>query len=668
MARKRGAKQLSPLENMFQTALTFHEEGNVQRAEHLYREVLRQSPEHAGAHNMLGVIGCQTGHLGAGIELIRKAIILDANNADYHNNLGMALLDSKQPAAARLEFEQAVALRPRFAAAHFNLANLLREADELESAETHYRKALKADPEHPDSLNNLGNLLRSRGKPAEASQLFNRLTRRQPDFAFGHYNLGLSLQAQQQYDEAIDAYRRACELDKSQVSFWEALGTCYRQRGSLNDAIAAFDQALALDSGNVRLLLAAGMSRFANSQVSAAEELFARATTQAPDSAAAANCLGMARSALGDLAGAVEQFERAVTIEPQFGDAYRNLAALHSDSVDQDQLLARILAALAEQPEDANRSDMEFALGSLYDERGEYDIAFDHYKSANNLRKQQTRFDAARQHDFIDAIIGVFSKAFFEQVGESAENSEKPVFIVGLPRSGTTLVEQIIASHSLVTGGGELTFFPEHVPALPRMLESNAAFPFCVPGHVDAIRQLSGEYLARLEQIDPGARYVTDKMPYNFLYLGIISLLFPRARIIHCKRNPMATCFSIYVHDLAGSHPYAYDLQDLASAYNGYERLMSHWTAVLPMRIFDIEYESLTADPASMVPPMIEFLDLDWEPACLESHRNERPVVTASQWQVRRPIYTASRDRWRSYAQHLGPLRDGLHTPAREDC
>jgi tetratricopeptide (TPR) repeat protein len=648
------------VEQLFQTAIKFHEEGALQRAEHLYREVLRQAPRHAQALNMLGVLGCQTGNARAGAGLLQQALKIDPAHPDYSNNLGLALAQLEDNPAAAAAFEQAIASKPRFPEAHFNLANLMRTSGEFKRAEKHYRKALKARPDYADALNNLGNLLRQRGDTEEAAQLFHRVVRLLPDFAPGHFNLGLALQANARYAEAIRALRRSLELDAKQVQVWEALGHCYRQHGALADAEQAFEEALACGVHTPLLLNALGLTRYAQNKIDDAAVSFRAALTLDEHLPLTHNHLGMAASAAGERDLAASFFERALELDPAFGDAYRNLVELSLGKDMPADLPTRITAALANTPDESARIEMEFALGRLHDRSGNFADAFAAFARGNKAKHAHARFDADAQSRFIDSLMAVFTSDYLATLPTTGSNSQVPVFILGMPRSGTTLVEQIVASHPQVHGSGELTFFPQHVPNLGRRLVSKKPFPFCVPGHEAAIVALAQDYLDLLESVNSQATRVTDKMPYNFLYLGLIAMLFPSARVIHCRRTAMATCFSIYCRDLAGNHPYSYDLEDLAAAYLGYARLMAHWREHLPLQMLEIDYESLTTDVAAGARELVDFLGLPWHPACLDFHRNLRAVVTASQWQVREPIYTTSVDHWRNYAPYLVPLERAL--------
>jgi len=364
---------------------------------------------------------------------------------------------------------------------------------------------------------------------------------------------------------------------------------------------------------------------------------------------------------LGDRTRAKACFERAVDIHPGQVGAWRGLAELDQSEVTAQALVARIAVqrdACAEGSRDA--AVLDFALGKLHDEIGAFPTAFAAYERANAARRSAIGFDRDAQLAFIDALIDVFDNAYFRSLPAHGPASEVAVMIVGMPRSGTTLVEQILASHRDVHGAGELTFFPERMPALSRVLDTRKPFPQCVPGNLARIQPFAQDYLDLLTAHGGAALRVTDKMPYNFLYLGVIAALLPRARVIHCRRHAMATCWSIFAHDLAGNHPYSYALADLAVAYVGYERLLAHWAAVLPLAFYEVDYEALIDTPDSTVRGLVDFLGLPWDGACLEFHRTARAVTTASQWQVRQPIDTAARDHWRHYESYLGPLRAAL--------
>ena len=298
---------------------------------------------------------------------------------------------------------------------------------------------------------------------------------------------------------------------------------------------------------------------------------------------------------------------------------------------------------MLEQPgrTDFDRALLHFALGKMQDDLGEYARAILHYDQGNELERRKLVFDRGAFATEVDRLIESFTPARFDRHAAPGTASEVPVCIIGMPRSGTTLVEQIVSAHPAVAGGGELTFWNDHT-----------ADP-------DATAGLAAGYVALLRRIGPEAARVTDKNPFNFLATGLIHLALPRARFIHCRRNPIDTCLSIFFTRFATPRPFAYDRGDLAFYYRQYQRLMAHRRTVLPPdRLLEVDYEALTADPEPVTRRMIEFCGLDWDDACLAPEGNRRVVRTASVWQARQPIYRSSVERWRNYELWLGELAD----------
>lgn len=641
---------------LFDSAQRFHQAGELRQAEHLYRDILRRDPGHAGAAGALGVIACQTGNLQAGIQLLREALAHAPDDADIANNLGMALMTSGDAAAARPLFEQALAARGRFPEAHFNCGNACLAEGHQAAAEKHYRAALRQRADYVDAANNLGNLLFDGGRMDEAAQLMHKVTQLAPRFAPGQLGLARALAGAGRTEQAIAACERALALDDTQLAAWELLALCQRRAGDLESAAAALSRATRLAPQAATLHDQRGLLHYSLGQVEEALIAFQAAESLAPASPQAATHVGLALSARGDREAARQAFERALAVAPGHAEALRNLAEMGDD----DALEQRIEEALANATETGARSQLLFAQGRLRDRRGDYDAAFESFSAANALRRLEVPFDRDGQRDFINAIIETFSEDFMRRAADLADASERPVFILGMPRSGTTLVEQIVASHSDVHGAGELVFFPARLPALSRREGQGGGYPRGLGRRLAELGRLAPRYLALLAGRDATAARVTDKMPYNFLYLGAIAALFPRARVIHCRRDALATCHSIFTRDLAGSHPYSYDLESLAEAYAGYRRLMDHWRERLSIARLDLDYEALLDDQEGQSRRLIEFLGLPWQDACLRFHESRRAVATASQWQVRRPLYAEARDHWRHYARPLEPLAAAL--------
>jgi hypothetical protein len=332
---------------------------------------------------------------------------------------------------------------------------------------------------------------------------------------------------------------------------------------------------------------------------------------------------------------------------------------------DEEVRRVRELAARPDLPID-ELCRLNFALAQILDKSGSYDEAFAHCRRANELRQEIDRrcghvYDPAEQSRYADRQIATFTPAYFERVRSFGSDSELPVFVVGMPRSGTTLAEQIIASHPRAHGAGELRDIGRMVGTLPQRLGGADNYPECLARLDEATaRALAEEYLQRLRQLGGEAVRVVDKFPTNFLYLGLIATLFPRARVVHCRRDPIDTCLSCYFQNFADPLPFKLDLGHLGHYYCEYERLMAHWTRVLPVPVFELRYEELTADQEAVSRRLVEFCGLEWDERCLRFHEARRPVQTASALQVRRPLYRSSVGRWKRYESHLRTLLETL--------
>ncbi len=347
---------------------------------------------------------------------------------------------------------------------------------------------------------------------------------------------------------------------------------------------------------------------------------------------------------------ALPVLDRALTVNPRNGSAYFAAAEIKKHREPDRPRLARVLAALADPGLSADsRVSLHFAAGKICDDLGEYERAMHHFDAANRIKGRDTRFDADSFAAEVDRLIARFTKEFFAAGHAFAVPDETPLLIVGLPRSGTTLVEQILSRHPGIGGGGEQSFWIKHSRTPGLAAATHLAPP--------AAQALARDYLALLHGLAPQAMRVTDKLPFNVLCLGLIHLLLPKARIIQCRRHPVDTCLSIYFTHFRKVVAFANDKGALALAYRQYGRLMDHWRAVLPEeRFIEIAYEDLIRDREAVTRKMIAFAGLEWSDACLSPEHNPRPVLTASLWQARQPVYASSIARWRHYRPWLGEL------------
>jgi tetratricopeptide (TPR) repeat protein len=604
-------------------AIENHRAGRLERAEALYRKVLKALPSDPDALHLLGVVALERGNPDEAIELIGKALAAVPTSAQGHYNLGNALRAAGRLIEARDSYQHAIFLRPGFGPAHSNLGAVLCELEHFEVAIASCQSAISLDPSSADAHATLANALCRMHRFEAAETSFRRALELSPERTDLELSLAYVLLELRKFVAAAACCRRALERDPSLVGAHWALACSMRSVGEIDAAIAHYRDALALR----------------------------------PDEARIWNDLGCCFLALGGFVDAADAFRRALAIDPNLADAYRNLASCRQLPAD-DSEMTRI-AVLAERTDlpIEDRSAAAFAVAKALDDADRYDEAFVAYESANRLYRAARAatgdfFDAADLASRIDRLISDFAPASFDALNDCGNPSALPVFIVGLPRSGTSLVEQIAASHSRVFGAGELRDISEISAGLG---------PVDTPWAPAMVRRAADTHLERLRGLGGDVDRVTDKMPDNIFMLGLIAALYPSARIIFCRRDPRDVGLSCFFQKFgAGLLTFSYDLADCGRRIRETERLVAHWHRVLPLRWLDIQYESLVADLEGQSRRLIEFLDLAWEPGCVDFHRTKRAVHTASRWQVRQPLYRRSVGRWRHYERHLRPLLDEL--------
>lgn len=462
--------------------------------------------------------------------------------------------------------------------------------------------------------------LRAGGKPAEALRILAQLPESlesRLELADCQHSVGLT-------DDAAATLARLASLNPDEPRVHRLLGRVQLSAGRYTDADSAYARALALDPSD------------------------------APSTAGRADAMHRA----GDAAGALALLEARLTDDPPSEAIASVFARLARRAGRLDEALGLLDRALSrEDLSTEGRAGALHARGQTLDALARYDDAFADFAASNTLRT--TAFDADAQERLFARIRGVYPPGSPRALPNSGLATNAPLFIVGMPRSGTTLTEQILASHPAVRAGGERPDIRSIIMSFPRRTAPPAPFPDgarTIPGAT--LRQLANAYAAPL--LGPGVERITDKTPMNFMAIGLIAQLFPGARIIHCVRHPLDTCFSCFVSNFAGAHPYTRDLVALGRFYAQYERMMAHWKSASPLPIFDMDYEALVADQEGRSRALLEFAGLAWNDACLRFHETDRPVHTASFDQVRRPMYDASVGRWKHYRNHLGPLIETL--------
>ncbi|MEO8331846.1 MAG: sulfotransferase [Gallionella sp.] len=527
-------------------------------------------------------------------------------------------------------FRKAAELMPGEAEVLYNLGVALKGFGQLDDAAESYRRALKLNPAYAEAYSNLGNVLRDLGKLDEAAASYRNALKIKPDSATAHNNLGTALKDLGNLEAAIESYRRALEIKPDYAEAHTNLGNVQKDLGQFDEALKSYRRALEIDPRCDEAMLGISHLCVINGEMNEAQALVIKALEIKPDNLEA-------------------RFLLANTRKAQAGD--ENLAAL---------LAVEEKSRSSGSPlPDKTAISLHFALGKCFDDLGDPDQAFPHFIEGCKLRRATFKYDAARVTQHFNEVIRVFDKATLARLRGGGNPSRVPIFVLGMPRSGTTLTEQIIASHPDVYGAGEL-------PDMLRIVQREVAGKSRFPGNILALDQENlarwgDDYVAGLRKRAPDALHITDKLPDNFMFIGLIHVMLPNAKIIHVNRNPVDTCLSCFTKLSSRGLEQSYDLTELGRYYVDYARLMDHWRDVLPAGAFlDVQYEDIVAGQETQARRIIEFCGLEWNDACIDFHKHKRAVNTASMTQVRRPIYKSSLERWRAYEKYLGPLLDAL--------
>jgi len=528
-------------------------------------------------------------------------------------------------------------------------------------------KAVQIDKKNPLYFGNLGEAYRRNRQFDKALASFEEAIAIMPEFLMGHLGIANTLRDQGKFKEATARFRLALAINPTFAPAYHYLGLTFADQERLKEAIPLLRKAVALRPGYIEAQLSLANVLERDGQSEEALERYREVLEKLPNHVGIINNIGSILKNMGHIDEAVAHFEKALALDPDHVAAYYNLSRARVGSNDEE--LARMEKMVTDDrlsPE--QQCSMHFSLGKLYDDLGNYEKAFYHFKRGNEMDTRDKPFDPKLHSFAVDRMMATFNREFFAGRRGFGSESTLPVFVLGMPRSGTTLVEQTLASHPQVYGAGELNNIGQIIGALPSLQGRLAGYPECAT-LIDAVSacQLGEEYVAYLRSVGGKAARVTDKMPGNFINLGFIALLLPHAKIIHCHREPLDTCLSCFFQHFAMVMPFSRDLTFLGNYYRDYKRIMEHWHRVLPMPIFDVRYEDMVADHEGMSRKLIEFIGLEWNDACLNFHKTERTVKTASNWQVRQPVYKSSVARWRHYDPFIGPLREALGDAQSEE-
>lgn len=610
---------------LFAAATAAHQSGKLPDAAALYRRILAISRHYPDVLHQLGLIEHQTGAHDVALDLIREAIALEPKQPPYHSNLASALIGTGDFAGAVAAAQRAITLLPTYAPAFANLGTAYLRGGNPVAATHALQRAVALSPGNTIARYWLGRALQDQERFAEAAACYRAVIASAPRYADAHCNLCYVLTMLGDLASGASHAREAIALSPDYADAHNNLGYALQALGDFEGAQASYAQALVYD----------------------------------PRYVSAYNNLGNLHKDLGNLPAAEAAYRQALAIQPDFARAHFNLADIktfRARDADVAALESQLASAAGTSP---HAHYLHFAMAKALDDIGAYDEAFGHLQAGSALKRASLPYDEPKMLAYLRDMARLYDPSLLKRFAGGGDPSSAPIFIVGMPRSGTTLVEQILASHAEVHGGGErLDFDAAIVSVLPPASAAER-----VAG-LDAaqLRRLGADYLARLPALASGQTRITDKLPANFMHAGLIRLALPGAKIVHVVRDPADTCMSCYSKLFDVGQEFTYDLPELGRYYVAYRRLMDHWRAVMPEVIYEISYESLVADMEGQSRRLLAFCGLMWDPACLAFHENARPVQTASATQVRKPLYGSSIGRWKRYERHLGPLLTELAT------
>ena len=629
-------------------------------AEALCQELLQQDPADVNILGLRGAVLIKLNRLDEAETVLRRALRLAPTFAKPHEDLGIALLDKGDAAGAAEVLENAVRLDPSLELAWFNLGKararlgrgaeadaafeksfelnperkLTAHAAELhrdgrfEEAERMYREVIRANPRNVDALRMLGRIALSMKRNSDAERLFRRTVSIAPDFVGAWLDLGRVLKDTDSHEEAMACYRRVIELQPDNPKGHFMLAGVLAPAGRTYEAIESYRRALDLEPDYVGALLG----------------------------------LGHVLKTVGRLDEAIDAYRECIRCRPDNGGSYWSLANLKTYRLSDEDITTMRSILGSEELGDTSRVNFLFALAKAYEDRGEFERAWDYYAIGNASQREHEYYDPVQTEFINDAIVEVFDAELMAEKTGGGDPDHAPIFVVGLPRSGSTLIEQILASHSAVEGTSELPYLGRVAVSLNRNRADGINYP-------RAVRELSAanfadlgrEYLRRAgrHRVE-GTRRFIDKMPNNFPLIGFLHLILPNAKIIDARRHPLDSCLSCYRQLFARGQSFTYDLTDIGEYFLQYQRLMDHWHTVLPGAVLTVQYEELVGDFENQTRRLLAHCELPFEDACLRFYETERPVRTPSSEQVRRPIYTSSIGFWRNYEGHLGELREVL--------
>jgi len=639
--------------------------GRTKEAVAALERAIKINPAAPSYHANLGEVLRQAGELEAAIKPLEEAVRLDPNNAQALNNLGIVNFEQRKFKQAVEYYRRALEHRPAMSEALNNLGNALRMTGDIDGAIQAYQDALVQRAVYPEAYNNLGTLLQLDRKFEEAEHALRKAIQQNPRYVEAHNNLAQLLFSQKKELDALRVLGDALKFAPKNVQTLLLTSKIQLRRGNLPAAEQGIRIAVQQEPENPEVLTVFGQVLHETDRYDEALEVLEKSIAKNDKNPESLNFYGVALKSVGRLEEARDYILKALKLNDGMYGAYANLNDLVDFSTGPGEELFNRMEAIfdsVKNPEADPFLPLHFAFAKALDDRGQHEKALEHYIIGGKMKRQQLDYKESDTFAFFDGIRAAFPKEVFENRKWAGLNDDRPVFIVGMPRSGSTLVEQILSSHPDIYGAGEVKYLSQ---ALGKIRDR---FP-SLPRYPDMVEKITGPQLEIVaksyqEMLAKGAgdaKRITDKLLTNYFFLGLINLLFPKAKVINTQRDPVDTCLSGFTKLFKDDMPHSYDLGELGRYYGKYRELMEHWEKVLPKGFLTtVIYEDVVADTEKEAKRLIEFLGLPWDPKCVDFHKSDRPVKTASVAQVRKPIYKTSVKRWKKYGEGLQPLVDAI--------
>ena len=615
-------------------------------------------PKFFEAYNYLGIALKETGQFKSAVKAYEQAISIKPDSVEVHNNLGNVLKEFGQLNKAIESYKKAISINSEYPTLQNNLGNAFKELGKMDEAVDAYQKALILNPENPETHNNLGEIFRELNELEEAIEHYKESIHLDPDNFDAHNNIGTIYRDLNHFDKAIESYQKAISIYPEYAEAFNNLGNIFKEKGQLEDAVKYYHMALSIDSGYFEAYFNLGVAHQKYGKSNDAIRSYVKALDINPDYVDAHNNLANIYQELGQTDKAISGYTEALKIDSSLAKIHRNLSILKKYKEGDEQISQMKDLLSQEKINISDRINLCFALAKVYRDLDNKDELFKFLNKGNQLRKKQLNYsinDDKERHYSYRSLFESHSSVLDESL-KFKPTAIRPIFIVGMPRSGTTLLEQIFSSHHAVYGAGESVALIKVISKLvSSLLTHNTKLS------KETFRNIRHEYLDFLSSLNINESIITDKMPINYEYIGFILKAIPEAKIVHIKRDSMATCWSIYYNYFsARGLGFPYDMDDLSGYYKSYVELMNYWHTLFPNKIYDICYEDLTTNQEEETRKLLEYCELEWDDNCLNFHKNKRAVLTASSSQVRQKMYQGSSEAWKKYENYLQPLIEGL--------